>query len=302
MAVYSVPAARPVTLTLRVTDPATGEGAGLTGNPSVDVTDGTGVSVHTGTASPGSGTGVYTYTVPGSVLDAEQLDAYTVTWTGTLAAGPYVDTDVIEVAGGPGRYFTVADLRGFDRAMADTVKYTPDAIERARVYAEQRLDACAEVAFVPRARRARVDLRTRGYRTAGEVRSLRLPDAEVREVYAVTVTTDSGATVTEYEAAQYVLDEALGGLLLVDSDAWQGEYADVWYSHGLDYPPEPVRRAAMMLAVDQLAPSSLSPRATSLATDMGNFRLSTADRSGSTGIPEVDAVCAAFGRQRPHVG
>jgi len=299
VAVYSVPAGRPAAVRLEVTDPVTGSPVNLQAAPTVTVRNGAGTQVHTGTASqPGQSTGVYTFTIPGSVLPADALDVFDVEWSGTLPSdgGTHVEHDVLTTAGGPGRYFTVAELRAYDRAFADEVDYPAARIEAARVFAEQRIESVAEVAFVPRPARHRVDLRD-GVRRRPPTPRMMLPDEEVREVYSVLV---DGVALN---ADDWTLDVARGTLVYLLGGAWPAStVVDAWYTHGLDYPPEPVRRAAMMLAVDALVPT-YSPRATLQSTDVGHFRISVADRvTGSTGIPEVDAVCAKFGRQRPHAG
>jgi len=69
--------------------------------------------------------------------------------------------------------------------------------------------------------------------------------------------------------------------------------------HGYDFAPAPVATAAMILAREYVFRSALSSRATVEATDVGFFRLSVAGPGRPTGVPEVDAAVAEFGRRRP---
>lgn len=289
---YSVPAGTSAGIAVAVADPVSGDLVDLAAPPTVVIRDGGGVDVDAGVAAPSDATGVYTYVVPGTALSVAALDEYAISWSGSYVGGaPFAERDVLATAGGPGRYFTIADLRGYDRAVVETPALV---IEMARAYAEQRIDGVAQVSFVPRARRHRVDLRP--VRARGRMlRKLWLPDAEVRGVYAITV---DGVAPT----SGYLLDG--DGLLPGDGgDAWSGDVVEVWYSHGLDYPPEPVKRAAKMLAMEALSPSTLNQRMTLQSVGNEAFRVSIADRrTGSTGNPEVDAVCASFGRQRPSAG
>lgn len=290
---YSVPAGTSAGIAVVVADPVSGEPVDLAEPPTVTLHDGGGVQVDSGTATPADETGVYTYVVPGTALSVVTLDEYAITWSGEFAGGaPFTDRDVLATAGGVGRYFKVAELRDYDRSIAAVDEYPALLIEVARAYAEQRIDGVAQVAFVPRARRHRVDLRP--IRSRGRLlRRLWLPDAEVRAIYSITVDGDP--------LSGYLLDG--DGLLPENDDWWSGDVVEAWYAHGLDYPPEPVKRAAKMLAMEALSPSTVNQRMTLQSVGNEAFRVSIADRrTGSTGNPEVDAVCASFGRQRPAVG
>ena len=56
------------------------------------------------------------------------------------------------------------------------------------------------------------------------------------------------------------------------------------------------------LAAEKALPSTIPARATSINTDVGSYRISQADKTGRTGIPEVDAVIAQFGEDKPVTG
>lgn len=273
---------QPGKVILRVEDDD-GDPQALDANPAVVVVDGAGVEVDNGTAvKEGAVDGVYSYTLPAAVTDV--LDTYTVTWTGALAAAVRVYTTVVEVAGGV--LFTIGALRRWNSDIAAD-KYPADVVNEARTYAEQRMEEPAQVAFVPRLRRATV--------TATHYRWLLLPDVEVRAIRTLLDEDGTAVSVADYrvDAAAGVLEDLNGG--------WCGTYTIV-YEHGLELTAWPIQHAAMMLAVDYLVASAVPGRATSQATDEGTFRLTIAGRDGPTGIPEVDAVIAQFGRVRPSVG
>ena len=81
-----------------------------------------------------------------------------------------------------------------------------------------------------------------------------------------------------------------------------GSQIEVTYAHGYAEPVELARQAVMMLAGEKAKPSTLPARATSLSTDVGSFRISQADKTGKTGIPEVDAIIGLLGEDKPVTG
>jgi len=96
-------------------------------------------------------------------------------------------------------------------------------------------------------------------------------------------------TFTEWGA----LDQPSGGYWL------DGSTVSVVLEHGLDFAPQPVATAVMMLAREYIFRTALASRATVEATDVGFFRLSVAGPGRPTGIPEVDTAIFEFGRRRP---
>lgn len=76
------------------------------------------------------------------------------------------------------------------------------------------------------------------------------------------------------------------------------------YTHGYTAPPEPVKRAALILAVNQLVGSNVSDRATQWTNDGGTYNLSVAGwREGQWyGFPEVDSTLQRFNERGPAVG
>lgn len=251
---------------------------------SVSVKNGAGTIVVASTPATRSSQGVYKLTV-----DLSTLDTYTATWVATFTGNSQTVTTQFEVVGA--EVFTLSELRASDRALSDNpgiTRYTTELLRAARTAAVERLERAMGVALTPRGRRATL---------SGDGTNLLLvPDLELITLYSCSV--DSVAiTPTTIAAHEW------GGLVHPDSVWAIGvRNISVHYAHGFPAPPAPVKRAALLLAVDYLIPSNLPARATVQSTDLGAFRLSVAGREGPTGIPEVDAVVEAFGRNRPAVG
>ena len=228
--------------------------------------------------------GVFTFPVPGEALT--ELGAYSALVAYTVAGGAdqyYADFETV------GRHlFTIADLRVQDPAIADTALYPAEAIRSARDAAAERMETAAKVAFT--SQRATVtDLVGDG------TTRLLLPHGMVTAIDSVTVDGVSVDTSTlTFNAAGWI-----------DNDnRWTADAPiSATYVHGYIDTPEPVRRAAMLLAVEYLVPTALPARATSQSTDLGEFRVSVAnpDVGRYTGIPEVDAVIGEYGLRRPPV-
>ena len=241
------------------------------------------------TAATRHGAGHWRYSVPATVTD--DLGVYTAFWT--YLVGGITQTQTTQFDTCSAYLFEIGDLRALDTALANTTTYPAETIRAARVNAEERIEKAAALAFAQRGARA---ILTGDYTTR-----LVLPHVEVRAILGVSI---DGEELTENELDELELIEADG--VLVHPTGWptmtNGILVD--YIHGLEVVPAPVKRATMLLAFEALVPSSTSPRATSQSTDLGEFRISIAnyDAGRETGIPEVDAVIASFGRRRPAVG
>jgi len=189
-----------------------------------------------------------------------------------------------------GHYFTIEELRAEYPELSSETKYTDAKLAADRDYAEQRFERAARVAFVPREVAEAL---------IGDGRTVLLLSAIV-EVGPLTDVSIDGVPLTEPQLAEIVV-RRYGAI--ERADLWPaGAEIVVEYVHGYDEPPEPVKGAVMMLAAERALPSTIPYRATSLSTDLGNYRISQADKTGRTGIPEVDAVIAQFGEDKPVTG
>lgn len=287
-----------LTFTVRNED---GTASAPTGSVSVSVVDAAGDTVATGTATSGGSTGVYTYALPSGVRS--DLGTYDVTFTYTLAGVSESVTVPVEVVGA--LLFEVAELRDTYPELSDVNRYTAAEIRRARDEATQRLEQAAQVAFATR--------RTVETLNGDNTTRLLLSHVEVTAVSAVTIYDDTipGADAVDdsFDATELLdveIDGPAGVLKRVDGDVWPRGHRNVYvdYEHGYETAPEPVRRAAMRLAVEALVPSALPSRALSQTTDLGEIRLAVANPEAGrpTGDPEIDAVILQFGRRRPTIG
>ncbi|MET8908384.1 hypothetical protein [Micromonospora sp. NPDC004551] len=252
-----------LTHTFRVGETATD----ATGAVTVAVARLDGTPVQSGAAThPAGQTGVYTF----ALNPVAQLDALTVTWSGTIAGAARAEQDLVEVVGG--FLFEVADLR--TEHQIDPTRYPTAVLEARRVIAEVECEDICGVAFVPRFRRVAVD--SRG------CRDLLLPDAEVRTVRAVS----AGGTVWPLAG----VTASTSGVLASTGAPWPAGRVVVEYEHGLDGPPPDLIDAVMLRAFSMLgrAGAAVPQRAiTWSAAEGGTYRLALPG-ARKTGIPDVD--------------
>lgn len=246
--------------------------------------DGAGAQVATGT--PTHTDHVLQYSVPAATLT--KLDTYRLVWTATVSSATYTWTSEVELVGG--YLFEISDLRAQDRTFVDTTKYPTKLLREVRNWVEDVIEGprAANVAFVKRGGRVTLDGSNRD--------ALMVPDLELRQVYSVSV---DGSAWTSGEVATITADD---GILWLNPSSpvskWSSGHKNVTvhYVHGYDAPPGAITRAALMLAREYLVKSDVPGRAT--ATSIGDqlFRLTIAGRDGVTGLPDVDAAIAQFGR------
>lgn len=288
----------PATLTIEVRT-YDGDLAAATGNVAVVVKDIDGTTVQSGNATASATAGVYTYAL--TTTTTATLGTYTATATYTLSGVAQSREYPIEVVGS--YLFEIHELRAYDRSIAISADYTAEEIRVAREEATARLERAAQVVFSPRVKRVTLS-------GDGSDRLL-LPDVMVTEcvgasVYEESLGADTGDDFTATEVLDVEVDTDRGVLIRTDGQSWPAGFRNVVvdYEHGYPTVPAPVKKVAMLLAVESLVPSGLPVRATSQATDIGDFRISLAnlDAGRPTGIPEVDAVMGEFGRRRPQVG
>jgi hypothetical protein len=187
-------------------------------------------------------------------------------------------------------YFTVEELREEYPEIANEAKFPDAKLERSRVFAEQWFEAAAHFAYVPR--QVSVTL------TGAGCAQLFLPHwVEVQPVSACSI---DGVALTDAELAE-LTTHRFG--LVERAATWpSGATVELTYVHGYGEPVELARQAVMMLAVERAKPSTIPARATSFSTDTGSYRISQADKTGRTGIPDVDAIIGLLGEDKPVTG
>jgi len=187
-------------------------------------------------------------------------------------------------------YFTIAELREQYPELSNTQKYSDVKLAADRAFAEQWFEAALRAAYLPRS--ATVTLTGNGRRI------LFLPHwIEVTAVESVSI---DGTALTEAELAAVVV-RRYGALERAATWPRDAEIV-VAYTHGYAAPVELAKQAVMMLAAEQALPSTIPRRATSINTDVGSYRISQADQTGKTGIPDVDAIIGLLGEDKPVTG
>lgn len=239
-----------------------------TGVPTVAISRSDGTTLATGSVS-GSGTGPYTVTVTSA--NNTLLDTLTVTWTATIGGQPNTYIDTVEVAGD--LLFSIAEAR---TAIGDPA-YDASKIADARTYAETELESALGYALVPR-------YRVQTLSGTGCHAPLRL-NPYVRSIRSVSV---AGVALAAENLDLLTFDAGF-----LRGYWWPTGYSNVTvgYEHGLDTPPPGATRAALSLALDDLAidtgVSGIDPRAESIITVDGTVRLrSNAGQFAAAGVNE----------------
>lgn len=198
----------------------------------VTIYNGAGAVVAGPTAATKTTTGTYQY-VAASTLTAT-LDQYRVPWEWTQDVSAHKATSYYEVVGA--YYFSLAEARELAGMTTPTAQQITDARERI----EELIESKCGVAFVPRGRRA--VFYGRGHQ------SLSLGDWFVREIYSLSIL--DGAVTTAYGVSE-LADLAFGSRQLFRKDGtafpWGSRNISSHYAYGMSEPPEPVKRAALLM-------------------------------------------------------
>jgi hypothetical protein len=245
------------------------------------VVDGPTVATHTGT-------GEYSYEVPGQA----DVDMLTLDWSGTVGSGPVQVRDWVEVVGG--HLFGLAEARAAHTGLGSTVTYPTDELADKRLSVEQEFEDIARVAFFPRFGVAELS----GSGAARLAIPQYLPHRAVRRVRAVAV--DGVAWLTA--DAEAVRASEMGVLTRPGGAIWPAGVRNirVEYEHGLDFPSERIKEVGILRlrSLASLTTTKIPDRAISYTVmEGGTYRLSTPNRD-RTGIPEIDGVLERARRAR----
>lgn len=264
-----------------------GELTAFSSAPTVTVVRADGTSVASGTAT---GTNPATFALTGAQIP--NLDVLYATWV----AGTTTIRTIVEVVGG--FYFTVAEARAFGEPLSNATKYPDAKIQDYRTAVESELEKITRRAFVPKYRYVTLTGRSQD--------RLLLPDDYVRSVRSVGEWDTGRTTLTPYGLTDLaaISVEDFGAISRTNGGVFALGSANVvvGYEYGLDAPPRDLKEAAMLRLRTLLTNprSGISDRALSF-TDSGGTttRLATAGVGNfETGIPDVDAVYARYGRDR----
>ena len=277
---------RAATISVIVTD-QNGTPVDATANPTVVVRDGGGTQIASGASTkPVGTTGTYEFglTPPQTAV----LDSCSAVWSYTRDGSAEQTTTAFEVVGG--FYFSIAEAREFDNAaMGDTSRYPASVIAAGRELVEDHIEYLCGVAFVPRATRVVID---------GTDDSVLVALTRPREILSasiddVALTSGQLANIAIYPEGRLVYPSWIAGELNVK----------IHVVHGHDEPPEPIKRAALILLRNRLVASNIDDRAVAFTDELGTRQLAVAGRRGQpTGIPDVDAAIAQYSERAPIAG
>lgn len=234
-----------------------------------------------------------TRTLPLTPVQTAAVDLLTVTWKASTPAGAVYTTEA-EIIGE--HLFALSEARAFERGqLSNTTTYPDSVLEAGRARIHDQFEDIVGICVCPRYRR--VVLGSPGSNV------LFLPDLLVQSVRSVE--TRSGISWTAFSSSD--LDDVLvdpSGVLMRDSGASfpaGRRNVRVSYVCGLDRIPLDIRRAGLRVLVEQVQPSSLSDRATTMTTELGTFSMPQAGVQQNAwsvtrhfGLPEVDAVLARY--------
>ncbi|HEY0645515.1 MAG TPA: hypothetical protein VGD39_19015 [Nocardioides sp.] len=261
------------------------------------ITDANGTAVSSGNAtSAGTGTGEYTYVLPGQAT----LKLLTVVWSATIAGTALTETTYVDVSGG--LFFSLAAGRASDQSLSDTNRYPTADLEAARLEVETECETICDRTFVPRYERIVLD------GTGTSELLLRHNDptrsvAHVRSIRSVSMAPAVDETFVAFTAAELaaLAVSADGTLRRTDGAAFTEERRNILveFEYGLDRPPADLIKACLTRFRSRLNlnKSGIPDRASSFTVAEGGiFRL---DMPGAfkTGLPEVDAVYGRYSRR-----
>jgi len=246
------------------------------------ITAANGTEVVTNAATQGAGAAARMLDL--TATETANVDLWDVAWTSPTLG---TVTTQVEIVGA--LLFTIPEARAFDKGqLGDSTKYPDAALASTRARILDEFERICRMAFVPRYRRLILD---------GEGgRQLRLWDTRVTKIREAGLRYRGQVTptpLTTAELADLTLD--YGGVVTRDSLGWWwpgDNNITIAYEYGYAQPPQAIRRAALILAVNQLKPTDLGDRTMSISSEAGTFRLATAGMGQGNwfGLPLVDSV------------
>lgn len=281
------------------------------GAVTVDIARADGTVVAAARATAGATTAPRTVVL--APAETAALDTLTLTWHATIATVAMAFVTTAEIVGA--HLFTVAEARAFDKAqLASATKYPEAAIEEARGRIADAFAAICGVQFAPRYRRVVLDGQVPqsqwGYGLATDpflqlplASGLALPDPRVTALRSVETRVLGQASWVA------LTGDDLADVILLPEGVIYRESRGIWpygrqnvrvgYECGYPQPPFDIRRAALILLVDQLIARDIPQNAVLQVSDLGNFRVAVAGERGSYfGLPLVDSVLDLYARQR----
>lgn len=197
-----------------------------------------GTVVVTGQATTGTGSGPRQYVL--TAAQTRQIDVLSVDWT---VGGDVYASHLVDVVGR--LWFTNAELRAAETAMAAAVNFTPAAISTAREQVEAKIEQWCGQAFVPR-----FAVETFAATSGPLLASV----PTVRRVRWAEFLADDGTVLSTLTPAECAAVPGSDDTTITRSGGWStGARVRVGYEHGQNVPPPGLKAAAMRLCREVLA-------------------------------------------------
>jgi hypothetical protein len=243
-----------------------------------------GTTLFSTTATNDPAVGVYTTVIPPQA----NLNVLTLTWTGSFSGTAVSIQSVVEIVGG--FYFSIAELRNYDTALANTTKFPNEKLVDVRTQVEAEFEDICGRAFVPRF------YRETGLEVDYDNWTVWLEKPEPIRITSLTVNSvdqtgwANSGYLTRDKYSPNVLDLTNSAVGL----AAYGITTAIEYEYGLTQVPVPVKEKALKRAAQKLKGinSAIDERATTmLIPDVGTVNLAQPGQRGSeTGVPDIDVV------------
>jgi len=255
------------------------------GAVTVTVTKGDGSTLLSTSATNEVEVGEYSVVIPPQAT----LNFLTLTWSGTFSGTAITVESNVEIVGG--FFFSIAELRAYDKALQNTDRFTDEDLMEARREVETEFEDICGRAFVARY------FREEAMAPDPEASLLWTEKPEVHNLITITVDTVDHSDWDVY----FKRDKYSPRALVVCTGAqsiFSAEDITMEYEYGMKNVPIPIRQKALKRAKQTLIGqnSTVDERATTmLIPDVGTVNLATPGLRGSeTGVPDIDVVLSRY--------
>jgi hypothetical protein len=251
--------------------------------------DGTTLFSTNATNSPS--VGVYSTVIPAQAT----LNLITLTWTGSFTGTPVSITSQVEIVGG--FYFSIGELRAYEKSFENLTKYPDQALMQARDEVESEFEDICHRAFVPRF------WREQSVEIDPDESMLWLEKPEA--IRFNSLSQNANSYISYYNSGYLIRDKnSPRGIHVVNNALNLFNYDTMYYpitaeyEYGLTSVPIPIKQKALKRAKQNLLglKSTIDERATTmLLPDIGQVNLATpGERGAETGVPDIDVVLRRY--------
>lgn len=258
-----------------------------------------GTTLFSTNATNDAAVGVYSVVIPPQAT----LNNLTLTWGATISGTPVTLVTEVEIVGG--FYFSLAELRAADSALANLTRFPNQALIDARNSVESEFEDICHRAFVPRFTRQWITMYDDDNDGRGYYKYIVLEHPEPIRVTGAKIgnTSYSSVDTGNWETSGYIEFSRDPKTLNVRGDPLMtglafGNRVIVEYEYGAPSVPIPIKEKALRRARLNLLgmASTIDPRATTMnIPDIGSVNLATPGERGlETGIPDIDVVLRRY--------